>query len=104
MERLKTKKPESPKQEKPTKQEKPAKQEKPTKQKTKKTKKNKPSKKSAPNTKIKKSNKRKMKERIDSDADSGIILIDDDLTVDKQMELEERKAYLEEARSQDSLD
>ena len=36
--------------------------------------------------------------------DSGIIVIDDDLEVDKEKELEERKAYLEEARSQDSGD
>ena len=36
--------------------------------------------------------------------DSGIIVIDDDLQIDKEKELEERKAYLEEARSQDSGD
>ena len=36
------------------------------------------------------------------DDDTGIVLIDDDLEVDEQTELEERKAYLEEARSQDS--
>ena len=36
--------------------------------------------------------------------DSGIIVIDDDLKVDTEKELEERKAYLEEARSQDSGD
>ena len=36
--------------------------------------------------------------------DSGIILIDDDLVTDKEKELEERRAYLEEARSQDSMD
>jgi len=36
--------------------------------------------------------------------DSGIIVIDDDLEVDTEKELEERKAYLEEARSQDSGD
>ena len=36
--------------------------------------------------------------------DSGIIVIDDDLEVDTEKELEERKAYLEEARSQDSSD
>ena len=34
--------------------------------------------------------------------DSGIIVIDDDLEVDTEKELEERKAYLEEARSQES--
>ena len=36
--------------------------------------------------------------------DSGIIVIDDDLVVDAEKELEERKAYLEEARSQDAAD
>ena len=36
--------------------------------------------------------------------DSGIIVIDDDLEVDTEKVLEERKAYLEEARSQDSGD
>ena len=36
--------------------------------------------------------------------DSGIIVIDDDLKVDTEKELEERRAYLEEARSQDSGD
>ena len=40
----------------------------------------------------------------DDDDDTGIVLIDDDLNVDEQMELEERKAYLEEARSQESSD
>ena len=38
------------------------------------------------------------------DDDTGIVLIDDDLNIDEQMELEERKAYLEEARSQESSD
>ena len=36
--------------------------------------------------------------------DSGIIVIDDDLEVDTEKELEERRAYLEEARSQDAGD
>ena len=40
----------------------------------------------------------------DDDDDTGIVLIDDDLNIDEQMELEERKAYLEEARSQESSD
>ena len=38
------------------------------------------------------------------DDDTGVVLIDDDLEKDEQMELEERRAYLEEARSQDSSD
>jgi len=44
------------------------------------------------------------KKSVDSTDDSGIVLIDDDLEVDSEKELEERKAYLEEARSQDSGD
>ena len=40
----------------------------------------------------------------DLEEDSGIILIDDDLVTDTEKELEERRAYLEEARSQDSMD
>ena len=31
--------------------------------------------------------------------DSGIVIVDDDLTIDRETELEERRAYLEEARS-----
>ena len=44
------------------------------------------------------------KKSPDSTDDSGIVLIDDNLEVDTEKELEERKAYLEEARSQDSGD
>ena len=52
----------------------------------------------------KKSSKKKSKKSLDSTDDSGIVLIDDDLVIDTEKELEERKAYLEEARSQDSGD
>ena len=34
--------------------------------------------------------------------DSGIVLIDDDLEIDTEKVSEERKAYLEESRSQDA--
>ena len=54
-------------------------------------------------TKSKKTTK-KSKKSLDSTDDSGIVLIDDELEVDSEKELEERKAYLEEARSQDSGD
>jgi len=47
---------------------------------------------------------KKSKKSLDPADDSGIVLIDDDLEVDSEKELEERKAYLEEARSQDSGD
>ena len=52
----------------------------------------------------KKSAKKKRKKTSDSVDDSGIVLIDDDLQIDAEKELEERRAYLEEARSQDSSD
>ena len=57
-------------------------------------------------TKTTKSEKKskKSKKSLDQADDSGIVLIDDDLEVDAEKELEERKAYLEEARSQDSGD
>ena len=52
----------------------------------------------------KKPSKKKSKKSLDSTDDSGIVLIDDGFEVDTEKELEERKAYLEEARSQDSGD
>ena len=52
----------------------------------------------------KKSNKAKKPKNTGLEEDSGIILIDDDLVTDKEKELEERRAYLEEARSQDSME
>ena len=48
--------------------------------------------------------KKKVKKSADSTDDSGIVLIDDDLEIDEEKELEERKAFLEEARSQDTAD
>ena len=50
------------------------------------------------------STKKKAKKSADSVDDSGIVLIDDDLEIDTEKELEERKAFLEEARSQDTAD
>ena len=56
-------------------------------------------------TKTKKPRKSDKKKGMNyDDDDTGIVLIDDDLEVDEQTVLEERKAYLEEARSQDSSD
>ena len=54
--------------------------------------------------KSKKPAKKKAKKSADSTDDLGIVLIDDDLEVDAEKELEERKAFLEEARSQDTAD
>ena len=45
---------------------------------------------------------KKKSKKDDSNTDFGIVIVDDDLTVDKEAELEERKAFLEEARSQEA--
>ena len=55
-------------------------------------------------SKPKKTRKKSTKKSKDTDDDGGIILIDDDLEIDAEKELEERKAFLEEARSQDTAD
>ena len=56
-------------------------------------------------TKTKKPRKSDNKKGMNyDDDDTGVVLIDDDLELDEQTELEERKAYLEEARSQESSD
>ena len=52
----------------------------------------------------KKTSKKTTKKSADSVDDPAIIVIDDNLEVDQEKEMEERKAYLEEARSQDSGD
>jgi len=56
-------------------------------------------------SKAKKSGKKpaeKRRKKSSNFDDSGIVVIDDDLQVDTEKELEERKAYLEEARSQEA--
>jgi len=52
----------------------------------------------------KKSAKKKVKKSADSVDDSGIVLIDDEMEIDAEKELEERIAFLEEARSLDTAD
>ena len=52
----------------------------------------------------KKTTKKKTKKLSSLPDDPGIVLIDDDLKIDTEKELEERKAYLEEARSQETSD
>ncbi|MGI0017918.1 MAG: hypothetical protein ACREA1_04365 [Nitrosotalea sp.] len=58
-------------------------------------------KKEAPKAKAKE--KTKLKEDIVQE-DDGIIVVEDDTGLDKEAELEARKAYLEEARSQEASD
>jgi hypothetical protein len=48
--------------------------------------------------------KTKSKKEQNEDYGDGIAIIDDDLTIDQEKINEERRAYLEEARSQDSSD
>ena len=52
----------------------------------------------------KKVSKKASKKSTDFVDDPAIIVIDDNLEVDEEKLLEERRAYLEEARSQDSGD
>ena len=66
-----------------------------------KTNKAKKTKKKASSGTTKKKSKAKSK-NSDAYDDSGIILIDDDLEIDTEKVSEERKAYLEESRSQDA--
>lgn len=57
--------------------------------------------KAAKKTTKKVSKKNRKKSGLESD-DSGIVIVDDDLEIDRESELEERRAYLEEARSQEA--
>lgn len=54
-------------------------------------------------TKAKGKEKSKLKQDI-VEEDTGIIVVEDDSEMDKEAELEARKAYLEEARSQEASD
>jgi len=60
-------------------------------------------KKTGTKSKTKKSKSKTKKSKNDkTETFSGIVIVDDDLTVNKEAELEERKAFLEEARSQEA--
>jgi hypothetical protein len=50
----------------------------------------------------KKAAKKTTKKADSQPLDSGIVIVEDDLSIDKERELEERRAYLEEARSQEA--
>ena len=57
--------------------------------------------------KITKSSKAKSKIKKIKDepaGDSGIVIVDDDIVIDQDKVNEERRAYLEEARSQEAID
>ena len=53
-------------------------------------------------TKTSKKSKKKTVNRDDDSSYTGIVIVDDDLIVDKEAELEERRAFLEEAKSQEA--
>ena len=52
--------------------------------------------------KVRKKSTGKRRKKSSNFDDSGIVVIEDDLKVDAEKELEERRAYLEEARSQEA--
>ena len=51
---------------------------------------------------MKKVSKKGKKTKDSEPSDTGIVIVDDDLTINRESELEERRAYLEEARSQEA--
>ena len=60
-------------------------------------------------TKTSKTSKTKAKSKVkkikdEPSGDSGIVIVDDDIIIDKEKVNEERRAYLEEARSQEATD
>ena len=57
--------------------------------------------KSTKNSKTKTKGKKSKDDEIGGD-DVGIVVIDEDIQIDKDAELEARRAYLEEARSQEA--
>lgn len=57
--------------------------------------------KSTTKKKSKTKGKKSKNENFDTD-DVGIVVIDEDIKIDKNAELEARRAYLEEARSQEA--
>ena len=57
--------------------------------------------------KAKKTSKAKSKSKKvknEPSGDSGIVIVDDDIVIDREKVNEERRAYLEEARSQEATD
>ena len=51
-----------------------------------------------------KSAKSKSKKNEETFDDGGLVIVDDDITIDQEKINEERRAYLEEARSQEASD
>jgi len=55
-------------------------------------------------TKGKSTKSKSKKIKQESFSDMGIVIVDDDIEIDKEKINEERRAYLEEARSQEASD
>jgi hypothetical protein len=62
------------------------------------------SKKTSKSTKAKSTKSKKKKIKNDPMGDGGIVIVDDDIVIDQDKINEERRAYLEEARSQEAVD
>ena len=62
------------------------------------------SKKTSKSTKAKSTKSKKKKIKNEPMGDGGIIIVDDDIVIDQDKINEERRAYLEEARSQEAVD
>ena len=57
-----------------------------------------------PKKKLPAKSKSKLKQDLVASDDTGIIVVENDSNLDKDAELEARRAYLEEARSQEAED
>ena len=62
------------------------------------------SKKISKTTKAKSTKSKKKKIKNEPMGDGGIVIVDDDIVIDQDKINEERRAYLEEARSQEAVD
>ena len=62
------------------------------------------SKKISKSTKVKSTKLTKKKIKNEPIGDGGIVIVDDDIVIDQDKINEERRAYLEEARSQEAVD
>ncbi len=66
--------------------------------------KSKPTKKTPAKTKPTKKSTSKAKTKEATYGDMGIVIVDDDIEIDQEKVNEERRAYLEESRSQEAFD
>ena len=55
-------------------------------------------------TKSKTKSTKSKNKKVESFSDMGIVIVDDDIEIDQEKINEERRAYLEEARSQEASD